>query len=256
MLIEPAAPGAGAVVGPAVVSLDKSKAWDKIDHKYLRLTNNVWGASTHEKLTSGVYLLQDEGFGWYWDRRQPQPRVGESFVKPIYPSVRIGGSPWDPSNAPQFPVKVSELESLKVDLSYGYPTTPTGNYNLAYDIFLSDTNVPSATPKPNAEVMVWLHNTIPEQRDTFRGDYSDGANTFALYSHVMEDGRLYYAFVRKEKCPLKTYQTSVDVKQLIDQLKLNPTWYIHGVELGNEVVDGAGKIEIDRFSVNINGVGL
>ena len=46
---------------------------------------------------------------------------------------------------------------------------------------------------------------------------------------------------------------TVDAKKLIDSLGINSNWYLYGVALGNEVWDGAGKIDIREFSVNLNG---
>jgi hypothetical protein len=45
---------------------------------------------------------------------------------------------------------------------------------------------------------------------------------------------------------------TVDAGKLIENLGLNPDWYIHGIELGNEVVNGTGKIEINNFTVTVN----
>ncbi len=230
----------------------KSKAWDKIESGSRRLTNNVWGAPEDETLISGVYLNYDGSFGWDWNRPDPKTKPGQTCVKPIYPSVRCGGSPWDPSNSAYFPVRLTDIKSLKLDVMYSYPSLPTGSYNLAYDMFLSDTNQPGSSPKPKAEVMIWLHSTFPQLPNTYRGDFTDGNNTYELYSFVMSDGRLYYSFAMKGQ-PQFQAQHTVDARRLMDNLTLDPNWYIHGVELGNEIVSGSGKIKISKLNISLNG---
>jgi hypothetical protein len=234
------------------VAVDKSKAWDRIDFSSRRLTNNVWGAPPTETLTSGVYLGEANRFGWYWSRQEPRPKPGMGGVLPIYPSVRVGGSPWDPSNSVYFPAKIGDIRSLQFDVTYDFVTPPTGSFNLAYDVFFSDTNQPGPDPKPKAEMMIWLRHTMSQPANAYRGDFTDGNSAYQLYSWTMPNGRLYYSFVLKEQCPLKAQHT-VDARRLMDNLGLDPTWFVHGVELGNEVVDGSGKIEIGDFSVTING---
>lgn len=253
---------AGSAGGPAtvvqpieqgnVVAISKDKPWDNINSGSLQVRNNVWGAPENEKLSCGVYFNDNKSFGWVWNRSDPQKKGGNEFVQPIYPSVRVGASPWDASNSAYFPVKLQDTRSLILDVSYTYRTTPDGTYNLAYDMFLSSTNQPSSTPNPDAEVMIWLHGTLGQPADAFKGDFSDGSNMYSLYSFVMANGRQYYAFILKDQTGTQGNLT-VNAGQLLSTLNLDPAWYIHGIELGNEVVNGSGKIEIDKLTIDLNG---
>ena len=233
------------------VATTKSAPWDAIKLDSGKLSNNVWGIGEGESLTSGVYQNEDSSYGWYWNREEPQLKTGAECVKPIYPSVRIGGSPWEKSNSPYFPIKAGDIQSLKFDVTYSYPTAPTGAYNLSYDFFLLDTNQPSAHPDRKAEIMIWLQRTFAQPADTYKGDVSDGYNIYEMYSWTMSDGRLYCSFILKGEQSRNSTQT-VDAGKLIENLGLNPDWYIHGIELGNEVVDGSGEIEISKFTVTVN----
>ncbi len=47
--------------------------------------------------------------------------------------------------------------------------------------------------------------------------------------------------------------THEDAKRFMDNITLDPNWYVHGVELGNEIVSGAGKIKISKLNINLNG---
>jgi hypothetical protein len=233
----------------------KNQPWDKIDFGSRKLTNNVWGAGVDETFVSSIFIDPQKSFGWAWERNDPRPRLGENCTKPIFPSVRIGGSPWEASNTAQFPIKVADLKSLTLDLAYNYPVVPTGSYNLAYDIFLSDNNKPTANPQPKAEVMIWLHNTFQQPVNSYKGEVSDGTNIFKLYSWVLPNGREYYSFILKDQSS-RPFGIKVDAGKLLYYLNLNQGWYVPGVELGNEINSGSGKIEITRLVVSVNGIDL
>jgi hypothetical protein len=251
----------GPAVGPETASapqvydtITKTESGNSIDFTNRKLCNNQWGAPASEKLTSGVYYTQNKSFGWYWNRNTPLEKAGVNGVLPIYPSIRVGGSPWDISNSVDFPVKVGKIKSLTLNLSYKYDTVPDGAYDFAYDMFLTDSSQPSSSPRRNAEVMIWIHRTLAAPSSSYKGDFSDGFNNYELYSYQMSDGRLYFAFIMKG-APVYEAQHTVDAKKLLDQINLNPDWYIPGIELGNEVVYGTGKVEISQFEVNLNGHG-
>jgi hypothetical protein len=237
------------------VSIVKSNRYDLIKFNSKRLNNNLWGAPLEETLTSVIYLNENKTFGWYWNRPNPLSKPGVNGYQPIYPNIKIGGNPWETSMTSSFPVKVSEIKTLTVDAEYSYPVSPTGTYNLAYDLFLSDTNQACSDPKPKSEIMVWLHHTLQQPPDAYRGDCSDGINTFEMYSFTMPNNRLYYAFVMKEQPKLQA-QYTINIGKLLENLKLDSNWFLHGVELGNEVVNGNGCIEIKKINVNLNGVDL
>ena len=240
-----------ALSGPEGSAIEYSPG-GYIDFHSRRLVNNTWGAPTGETLKSGVYVRANSCFGSDWNRPEPRFQSASSQIQPIYPSVRIGGSPWEGSSCPQFPIKLGDLKSLSSEVAYTYPVKPTGVYDLAYDIFLLDSDKPCARPCLKAEVMIWLHGTATEPIYTYKGDFDDGINKYGLYSWEMPDGRLYYAFLMKGE-PQYTANHTVDVRRLLGYLPLDSNWYIHGVELGNEVWHGSGNIEISSFSMSMNG---
>jgi hypothetical protein len=48
-------------------------------------------------------------------------------------------------------------------------------------------------------------------------------------------------------------QHAADAKKVLDNLAFDAGWYIHGIELGSEILSGTGKIEISKLVVNMNG---
>ncbi len=229
-----------------------SNGQNKIDFNSRQLINDRWGVGTGEIVESGIFYNNARDFGWYWNREDPKPKAGFGNVQPIYPNVRIGENPPEKSNSPYFPITLGNLRSLQLGTTYSYQTNPTGTYDLAYDMFISDTNQADSMRKIKAEVMIWLMATAQQSPQTYKSDFSDGYNDYQLYSWTREDGRLYSAFVLRGEPQFQMHVT-VDAKKLIDSLGINSSWYLYGVTLGNEVWNGAGRIEIREFSVNLNG---
>jgi hypothetical protein len=246
-------PALESQIAPQVFdTITRGVSGNTIDFNNRKLCNNEWGAALEESLKCAVYLSPNNTFGWYWDRKTPLYKPGVNGVLPIYPSVRAGGSPWEKSNSVYFPVKLGDVKSLMLSLTYKYTTIPEGEYDFAYDMFLTETDQASSNPKRNAEVMIWIHRTLAAPASSYKGDYSDGINNYELYSYQMADGRLYYAFIMKGS-PVFEARHTVNAGKLLDALNLNAGWYIPGIELGNEVIDGAGKVEISQFDVTLNG---
>lgn len=243
------------LAGTSCTSLGWGRSKSTIDFGSRRLTTNIWGAPQGETLDCGVFLNRDKTFGWYWSRQNPQMNQGESFVHPIYPNVRIGASPLEKSNARQFPIKVGDLKALSFDVTYEYPALPTGAYNLSYEMFFSDTKTSGPNLVPKAEVMIWIHRTFTQPANAYEGDFSDGNNSYLLYSWVNSDGTTYSSFIMKGDPQLQGQHT-VDAKALLDQLHLDPAWYMLGVQLGSEIVNGTGRIQINKLNVNVNGARL
>jgi hypothetical protein len=235
-----------------IMTTTKSKPWEGIILAPLKLTNNVWGAPADESLTSTIYLNENHSFGWYWQRLEPKMKDGVNCVQPIYPGVRVGGSPWEASTSKYFPIKLGDIKTLVFNVTFSYPEAPSGLNNLAYDIFFTETDKANTNPEIKAEVMIWLHGSNKQPPNTYKGDFTDGYHTYQLYSWVMSNGRAYYSFIMTGGSPSQGQHT-VDARKLLDNLELDPGWYIHGVELGNEIWHGTGKIEISKLSINVNG---
>jgi hypothetical protein len=212
----------------------------------------VWGAPPEETFTCGIYQNENVSFGWYWNRPHPKLKPGQTYAQPLYPSIRIGGNPWEPSKSPLFPFRWGDARLLKFDIIYRYTQFPTGAYDLAYDIFFTESSQPGPDVQRKAEVMIWINGTQKQPPNSYKGDFSDGNNSYALYSRAISDGRLYFAFMMQGSTQFESHH-SVDAKKLMDNLELNPAWYVHGVELGNEVWNSFGEIEISKVTITLNG---
>ena len=233
-----------------VTKIEKNKPGNTIELGPRKLVNNVWGAPQEESFTSTIFQGENGSLGWSWDRPNPVVKPGQTYAAPIYPCLRIGGSPGEPSKSPLFPAKWEDVHLLMLEVDFDYPQAPGGAYDLAYDIFLINSNKPGLDAQRKAEIMIWIDGTQKQPPSSFKSDYSDGHNTYALYSRMLSDGRLYAAFIMKGAVQKHHI---VDAKKLMDTLKLDSGWYIPGIDFGNEIWRSSGKIEISKITVTLNG---
>lgn len=247
----PFAPQSAASSSPS--SSTPSASTNTLNFDSRLLTNNVWGAPPGEVFSSGIYRNGDQDYGWYWSRESPlASQPGSTLIFPLFPNVRVGGGPGVKSNSPNFPLLASDIALLKFESAYKYLTLPTGTYNLAYEMLFFDQAQPPSGLVPKAEVMIWIHATFTQPPSADRGFVSDGANYYHYFSWTREDGRLYAAFIMEGKPQFEALH-SVDARALLNNVGIDPRWYLPGIELGSEIVKGSGKIRISRFSVNVNG---
>ncbi len=225
---------------------------NRVDFGSWTLTNDTWGALPEEALSSGVFMNDDKTFGWYWDRANPLKKPGETYVKPIFPNARIGGTHLIESTTKTFPIKLKDIKSMTFDVAYDYLTKPTGSYNLAYEMFFTNTDRPDPNLVPRVEVMIWLEHTFPQPPNTLKGTYSDSGNSYDLNSWTMADGRDYYSFSIQKLPPLPV-QHRADASNIFNQLSLDQNLYLMGIQFGNEVVEGSGRIKISQLKITLNG---
>jgi len=223
-----------------------------IENSSRRLHNNMWGITDEEKklgtAKSYIYYKYNGNFGWEWDRPDPTPDIND-HVTPIYPEVIIGASGPYSSTAKYFPIKLKDVKSLTSEVAYKYIKTPTGGYNLAYDIWIVDNK-----GNNKAEVMIWVDGDLGDPQKYV----ADGINEYGYFyrSPSPKFNWDYHAFVLKNQDPVPL-DHKVNIKNLLNILiksgKLNDDWSVLGVEFGNEVGTGSGRIEISKYMVNING---
>jgi len=100
--------------------------------------------------------------------------------------------------------------------------------------------------------MIWITGHINDAE--YVKDISDGTNKYGYYRRSPEGGLSYswHAFILNQQGGT-TFK--VDIKKLLDQIpdRINDNWYVQGIELGNEIYNGAGRIEINKYVTNLNG---
>jgi hypothetical protein len=214
----------------------------------LMLLNNVWGITEEEKnnksVESYIYLKDNGNFGWEWSR----PKDQNLSVPPIYPEVVIGSTPGSTDSTTKlFPIRYKDIDNWTSEVEFQYIKNPTGQHNFAYDIYLVDGN---GDIKYN--FMIWIYGHIDDAQ--YIKDISDGINKYGFYRRKPDsNGSVYWhAFILNDQGSTKF---KVDIKKLLDQVpsRINGNWYVKGIELGNEIYSGSGRIEINKYVTNLNG---
>ena len=118
-----------------------------------RAENNTWGKGTLTGWSQCIGLqASDDGTlvaRWTWD----WPISGNN-VK-AYPEMIFGQKPGTPSTTADLPKQVNSLSEVLI--SYDVTSTHTGSGNLAFDIWLTDTDNPDTwgVPPITSEIMIW-----------------------------------------------------------------------------------------------------
>lgn len=217
-----------------------------IDYKQFRLECNKWGNP------SATVCVNDNNnaVGWRWSNNGGW----------TYPDIYVGTNFCNrPSTWSVFPIKWGDVTSWKIDLAWEYIENPTGEYNLAFDIYFSDVcNVPSGISDSSKKMnpMIWLQAG---------GDLAYGVSGLPLVS----DGyNQYYSEDIPQPWPRKIFHlkdyingngsATIDVKKLCDTISgLSSNWILTDIFLGNENTGGngtgSGNIKITKYDIEING---
>ena len=219
-----------------------------LDNRHIRLYNNIWGALGKElnnkNLKLYVYYKSDDNFGWEWDRPDPSPG---KYVTPVYSEAIIGAIPTQTYYTTDiFPIRYGDIKDWKSEIEFQYIKPPTGRYNLAYDIYWME----GKTKKFN--IMIWVAGHHDEKPV---GIVSDGINEYIHYHRGPGKGQ-YWDFHLFELKNQNVTNVKIDIKKLLDTIRddnIDDNWIIPGMELGSEIFRGSGRIEINKYMIDLNG---
>ncbi len=242
---------------PQYYSYDNKCGRDQvIEFGSRHLSTNLWGAPARENITLNENcVFRNAGtFGWQWNRMDPVAVAGETNTFPIYPSVATGTDPWGGySTNSKLPVRITNISSFILDVRYRYSILPSSSdsVNLAYDIWLTDTDKPGPGTTRN-EVMIWMNRlNVPMPEDKRLEDVSDGYNTYTQYAYEN-----YHAFILNVAPESGIKYHKANPKKLIEYLvakgELSGDLWISRIDFGNEVWKGKGKIEVFNLDMRIN----
>ncbi len=226
------------------------------------LYNNVWNkkAAKSYKWTQCLEINPSSGgelYGWSWD----WPSTNNVIY--AYPQIKLGSSPWDPKPFvdDQFPLKISELN--KLNISHDVLIDTNGQHNLATSMWLIDSpNGVKNLSKSSimAELMIWTYST-PEHfnpagklYDTFEA----GSKSWEIWVDKNwgdlsgeNDNKWTYVTFRATSSDLKSSFNALELIQYaIEKDILKHEWYISDIELGTEIMSGAGIAWINSFNVD------
>lgn len=233
-----------------------------------RLHNNTWN---RQAVGSQAWqqCLQQRGsgaaleVGWTW---QWPANAGTVLA---YPSLVLGAKPWEPGpgNDARFPRRIDSLNRLL--LSHELSTSATGQYNLAWSLWLTRSASVANPPDVTAitgEVMVWAGagsgdwtgGRLPDAQINIdgvawqvymapsQGDASGGSNHRWVY----------VAYVAPSAGSAAGGSFSVDARKLLADAQargwVSAQHHVASVELGNEIAGGSGSTWVRRFAVTMD----
>ena len=234
--------------------------WARLRNAGFVYENNVWNQGTIKRENRTQCLLKrvvdgEVQYGWRWQ----WPR-GSGNVK-AYPEVIYGHKPWfTSSTTADLPRRISTLGELSV--TYDIEMHARGRYNLAFDIWVTD----SERPTPSAithEIMIWVGERTrawePSPGDLAKrvtiGDVTYDLTIRPHAEWLKEHGAPKVAYIAFNA---RTAQLSgrIDVKKFLDYLTdhahLSADGYVASVELGNEIMNGTGELWLKSYEIRVN----
>jgi hypothetical protein len=217
-----------------------------------RAENNTWGKGTLSGWSQCIGLgMGTDGtlmgrWTWNW------PNSGDN-VK-AYPEIIFGQKPGSVTTSAGLPGKISSLG--EVTIAYAVSSTHTGSGNMAFDIWLTNTQNPSTwgAPPITQEIMIWLdYYGGMRPGGTWLEQVSIEGISYNIYvGENFGQGWRYIAFVRAKSqlgagtINLVSFLSYIQAKSLATGDE-----YLASIEFGNEVVSGAGETIVYKYVVSV-----
>ncbi|RXT47722.1 Ig-like domain-containing protein [Bradyrhizobium betae] len=213
--------------------------------------NNVWNPGSlgsKDYSITGSYKAADltdhTTFTWSF----PLVTEAVSTVR-AYPEISFGPNPLSDVQTPApgavFPVQLSSLSGLTASFDLSYQGNMDG-FDVSFDVWLTSVPNGGASTITN-EVMVWLHKGDVKPFGDLIGTYQDGTISAKIY-HGDNNGRPYTAVVLDTDLPAG----SIDFSGILNKLQslgiVSSSEYLASIELGAEVVSGAGSLTINDLN--------
>ena len=217
--------------------------------------NNTWnkGTAINYRQCLGIATAQagGEGVDAVWEWTWPEPATGVR----AYPEIIFGRKPWNDSTTDKLPRIVDQVAGVRAD--FAYTSTHTGAGNLAFDIWLTSSNVKVGDHLPlKHELMIWVDTFGMTPAGVQADTVTVNGVTWDLYATTATWGPepfQYLAYLPRTAVPSPV---SIDVRQFLDHLKargsISGQEWLASVEFGNEVMAGSGSTRLSGFKVSVN----
>lgn len=216
--------------------------------------NNVWnpGPLVYETdyLIDSVFdpldLTSGVSFTWSFPHKTEAHPTIIAYPEVIFGPAPMGGGGKPSDVGGMFPLRVDAIDELTARYDVSYEGN-TGGFNVAFDIWLTD--------KPNGgsdsvtnEVMVWLHAGGVVPSGSVVGQYQEGDDSASIY--MSKGGSwTYTAVVFDEDRPEGSISITGILETLVELGIVAPSEYLASVELGAEIVAGAGRLTISDLTL-------
>ena len=220
--------------------------WQQVQVGEYIVQNNVWGKgniTNYSQCVGGTSAgagVQAQ-FQWNW------PTGVNSNVK-AYPEIIYGQKPdFAASTTPNLPAIVS-TSNLRASVAAN--VSVSGKFNFAFDLWVSPT-LPPTFSNVTHEIMIWLKSSgmIPSSN---------------LVDTVQIDGQVYDVYTQQFQWSYIAFNSRSD-QSISSKIRLKPFFdymiargmvpaqsFLASVELGNEIIDGAGTNNVTLAMSPIN----
>lgn len=214
--------------------------------------NNTWGKGSLKGWTQciGMNANPDGSLAarWSWD----WPKEGTGVKS--YPEIVYGQKPGGPSTDPALPLRLNEVASARVD--YSVDSSNKGKNNLAFDLWLTDTDNPTTfgVPPITHEVMIWVDgwDKMAPGGSWVEKVEIDGRPYMVFVANGWGDGWRYVAFVSTETLyGEQSFEIASFLNYMVENDLASGEEYLASIEFGNEVVDGTGDTILSRYEISV-----
>jgi len=243
---------------PERIVAESSQDWGRIvlAENHCALVNNVWNkAAAGGAFRQEVFVGEAAGTkipGWRWSSPWHFiPRVVSQ------PQIVCGDKPWDaPSGLRNdFPFQAG---SKRLTAFFKASLRASSVYNMSFTMW-AVSSLPSTRSVITHEIMIWTVNRGQTPAGTRRGVLDVNGTTYDVYveeKHGDASGAnanvwMYVAFVARRPVLNGPLDLDAFIAYLLQQGLLTKDHFVTSVELGNEVSQGAGIVELRDFSVRI-----
>jgi hypothetical protein len=221
-----------------------------------RLVNNTWNKhAAPAGFRQSVFLEDRDGGvigGWRWSApSQPFATVVSQ------PQIVCGDKPWDPPGNPYpgFPFRAGD-KRLAIDFDVGMKAK--GQFNLTFTLWAVSA-LPANRQTLSHEIMIWTAEAFEGRAGKNIGSVTANGTTFDVFvepGHRDNSGAVtftwtYVAFIARKPMLKGTLDTGVLMDFLIERGLLKRDAYLTSLELGNEVLEGTGVVELKRMDLNL-----
>lgn len=232
------------------------KDYALIDAGGYKLNNNVWGKESVTDYSQCVFFTgsgADTAYGWIWR----WPVVANSGQPRSYPEIMAGMSPWnDVNTGHDLPTPITSQVSFTFDLDLLLGANDA--YDFAPEVWLTSEAKPLSTNVTD-ELMFWFLHHAMTPAGSKVGTFSNAGVSYDVWINPHHDpgasspvtGWQYVAFVAQTEVRKGTIQLKPFIDYLLGSGRIASARYYAGVEVGTEIVNGAGSAIIKDFSVNV-----
>jgi len=243
---------------PGRILEESSQDWGRIivADCHCALVNNVWNrAAAGGALRQEVFIEEVAGkriAGWRWSSPWHLiPRVVSQ------PQLVCGDKPWDtPSHLrTDFPFRAG---SKRLTAGFKASLRGSGVYNMTFTMW-AVSSLPQSMSAITHEIMIWTVNHGQVPAGSPHGALDVNGTTYDVYvekKHADASGAnanvwMYVAFVARRPVLNGPLDLDAFVAYLLQQGLLTEDDFLTSVELGNEVSQGAGIVELQDFSLTL-----